>query len=448
LRHYILTPTFALITLIWFLVSAIPFMGPLVLDTLLVLLIVFAFIDRIDFATLKRDRFYLLMLLQYPIWNIFRNYLGGGGAEISDTGPEGYQMWLFSILAIVLVFWFFNRVEITTKRLSLIIYASVCTTFAVSCYFYFELGQCRVVLWNPNVFSAPMFVSVLVIIALCLNTGDMKFKFHAMPLLVISLVTSLAFAGARGIFVGQVISFSIAAIIFLTKRETLKFWGVLLSILLGILGTLAVESYSGCNNFGRLRALGDVFNLTKLEHTKLEVKLASIHAKFDFTDQSNVFATIPQSSAGSDIRNANVLQLNQARPIEDVFADTSMQLRWKIWAQAIDKIKDQPLWGSGAANDRAQTTQAHPHVHNMYLSWLIWGGVFGLVSGLVFLFANVSSAFLENRPVIGIGVSLMFAIFWASSMLFDSFLRWEHYTYVFIIYSVIIQRCVAKRLVN
>ena len=74
----------------------------------------------------------------------------------------------------------------------------------------------------------------------------------------------------------------------------------------------------------------------------------------------------------------------------------------------------------------------HKHLHNNYVSWLIWGGIFVLASGLLWL---ISPVILINHEV-GLNTTvypLMIASLWSVSLLFDSFFAWNGFTYAYII---------------
>ena len=74
----------------------------------------------------------------------------------------------------------------------------------------------------------------------------------------------------------------------------------------------------------------------------------------------------------------------------------------------------------------------HLHSHNIYISWLVWGGIFTLTSGLIFIFAPVIVVLVRRNLRTNIAV-LLVALLWAASMLFDSFLVHKQFNYVFIL---------------
>jgi len=74
----------------------------------------------------------------------------------------------------------------------------------------------------------------------------------------------------------------------------------------------------------------------------------------------------------------------------------------------------------------------HKHLHNNYVSWLIWGGIFVLVSGLIWL---ISPVILTSQQV-GLNITvfpMMIASLWSVSLLFDSFFAWNGFTYAYTI---------------
>ena len=102
--------------------------------------------------------------------------------------------------------------------------------------------------------------------------------------------------------------------------------------------------------------------------------------------------------------------------------------------QGVMALQDNLVFGLGAHREPylAQAVQGgHLHLHNNYLSWLIWGGLITLTSGLIWLFAPVILISKSRNFTIAIPC-LMIALLWSVSLLFDSFLSWKNFTYVYI----------------
>lgn len=115
--------------------------------------------------------------------------------------------------------------------------------------------------------------------------------------------------------------------------------------------------------------------------------------------------------------------------------DSSTSLRLQLWVNSLNKLDNNILWGAGAFIEHywvQEILPGHFHSHNIYISWLVWGGIFTVTSGLIFIFAPVIVVLVRRNLRMNIPV-LLVALLWATSMLFDSFLIWKIFNYVFIL---------------
>jgi O-antigen ligase len=123
-------------------------------------------------------------------------------------------------------------------------------------------------------------------------------------------------------------------------------------------------------------------------------------------------------------------------------SDRSAGLRLVMWENAWALIQENPIFGHGIISELSATAEKpsgenHPHVHNMYLSWLIWGGVFSLASGILFLLAiaaTIAFGKISNRPFFG---AVAVCVPWVLSMVFDSFLVWPNFLTSFVVINSI-----------
>ncbi len=115
--------------------------------------------------------------------------------------------------------------------------------------------------------------------------------------------------------------------------------------------------------------------------------------------------------------------------------DLSTSYRLQFWVNSLNKLENNLLWGAGAFIEPywvQEILPGHLHSHNIYISWLVWGGIFTLTSGLIFIFAPVIVVLVRRNLRTNIAV-LLVALLWAASMLFDSFLVHKQFNYVFIL---------------
>ena len=105
-----------------------------------------------------------------------------------------------------------------------------------------------------------------------------------------------------------------------------------------------------------------------------------------------------------------------------------------MYKESLIEIFKAPIFGHGVAYEQIMVNKllpGHIHTHNIYLSWLIWGGLLSLTSGMLFMFAAVLS--LKNK---GAAIkAFIFLLPIAVSQLFDSFLIWGDINQIFLIFS-------------
>jgi O-antigen ligase len=88
-------------------------------------------------------------------------------------------------------------------------------------------------------------------------------------------------------------------------------------------------------------------------------------------------------------------QISQTNP--EAASETSLGARLYMWERALPAIQAEPLWGYGQEGRRAlilqwgqeadsKLVQSLGHVHNQYLHDMLDNGIWGLASGLTYLF--------------------------------------------------------------
>jgi hypothetical protein len=197
------------------------------------------------------------------------------------------------------------------------------------------------------------------------------------------VVSATAYGGTRGIFEAQILSFTILGLLLFWFGRSHGSRGIrdaaslILAICIGVGVAGAFDTLTGCNFFQRAEA---VTSLVKPE------------VSFD-----------------------------------DFQKTGSIAVRVNSYQRALDAVAERPFFGHGIASEPGFDLTLHRHVHNIYLSWMIWGGVVSLISGIVFLL-SASLALLRRRRsldrfVLGLSVAGPFLF----SQLFDSFLFWQNF---------------------
>jgi len=238
-----------------------------------------------------------------------------------------------------------------------------------------------------GVFVAPLLFTVFTIMLFSkwqsLSAGAKRMR---QVLVTLSVVSATAYGGTRGIFAAQILSFSILGFLLFwfgrsqgsqRSRGSRDAASLILAIGMGVGVAGAFDTMTGCNFFRRAEAVTSLI--------KPEVSL------------------------------------------EDFQKTGSIAVRVNSYEKALGAVAERPLFGHGIASEPGFDLTLHRHVHNIYLSWMIWGGVVSLISGIVFLL-SASLALLQRRRsldrfVLGLSVAGPFLF----SQLFDSFLFWKNF---------------------
>ena len=109
--------------------------------------------------------------------------------------------------------------------------------------------------------------------------------------------------------------------------------------------------------------------------------------------------------------------------LKDIFADgapqdSSSNHRFVMWSKAIELIKQSPMFGYGTFNERPLIDHNNWYSHNQYLSWLVSGGIVGLLLGLSALFFGYHQFSLGRRK--GLNIKIVMLIYFAAPQLTNS----------------------------
>ncbi len=241
-------------------------------------------------------------------------------------------------------------------------------------------ARCRIVN-QSDVFTAPLLFTVFTIMLFQ--------KWQSLPpnakrtrylLVGLSIISSTVYSGARSIFIAQILSFAVLALLLLwlgRNRRRRDAASLILVVFVGVAAGWAIDNITGCGTFRRADAVIDLI-------------------KPDVT-------------------------------FEDFEKTNSIAVRVSSYGRALEAVGQRPFFGSGIASERGFASPGLHHVHNIYLSWMIWGGVVSLISGVVFLLSAALALLRRARTfgnyVLGLSVAGPFLF----SQIFDSFLFWQSF---------------------
>jgi hypothetical protein len=367
-------------------------------DILLGFLLVYMVFACRNLGWLRNHATFMLLCLQYPLINILLVSLANVEGEIKPHDAAGFEMWFTSIACIVVSTFFFTTGRNSLNFVTYFIPVGVALAFTVAAFQYFGSGQCRVALFNANVFAAPLFATAFAVIHLIYfseqqKSGDTLSYF----LIFTSLVLSSVFAGARSIYLASVVVIFFLALVLLIQNRWKPAVKLVSTLIVALIASIIIESYTGCNFFLRI---------------------------------GNVLGFLQNSSTA--------VYSDGLTGIQDVgTGESSMNFRLEMWQRTFSLLEGNYASGLGAHYEAKVSPGKHPHVHNMYLSWLIWGGFISLISGLVFLVAPIIALKAGHMPFHKICLLIALPMIWMVSLLFDSFLFWKHHYLFFILISTL-----------
>lgn len=134
---------------------------------------------------------------------------------------------------------------------------------------------------------------------------------------------------------------------------------------------------------------------------------------------------------------------NLSQDIFDAGISRSEGERLAQWVAALEVIPKAWVFGYGVLNERAVlepiSGNAQPHAHNQYLSWLLNGGIFGLISGLL-MYLSIAIA-TENRALALLVIGPFIASQLTDSLIFASEMLVLIPLAIIIVYAAMAKQC-------
>ena len=357
-----------LTTRIWdyllvFLVVVMTVMGPKVFG-LVQLAVIFPLImlaARRDFSTLfnfrRSDLIFIAFVMQYLVWHYFiaKSY------PLSDLPSpvrpiERPSMWFFGIIASVFVIWRFASMQNIKEVWRVVAPVGLAVCFAIMLVDYSTdyLGtECRAKAFVFNPIIPPVFFTMFTIGSFIDWTNLSRREKQIRYLLVaMAVIFATAFAGSRMILIVQVLAFGCLAFLIPLKKEDDGRWKTVIWIgaagFLGLVAGMVIDAITQCGFSNRML---------------------------------NLFFSVALLDTGQDV---------------------SVGARAELYVRAIEAVRANPWVGYGITYEKILSAP-WPHVHNQYLSWMIWGGVTSLVSGVgFFIAASVAPALSRSKDAYAI----------------------------------------------
>lgn len=352
---------------------------PLLLALVLAIIVVRPDFRRFD----QQNLVFLALLLQYPILHLLKitvldpSELRGAGGTSTH-----HDMWINSAVFIVFMALYLTRLSNLRRWIYLSAPFVFYAVLGAQAFQYFVQGLCRVPLWTHVLFTGPLFLTMLTLL---------WFASHKRPNAIIAiamiagcLISSVTFAGTRGIFLAQLGAFGGLFVVLLWTRNLALAKSLFIGVFAGLAAAFAIDLSFSCGFTARISVV---------------------------TQSAETITSSTQFS--------------------------SANTRIAMWRNSLELIRTAPILGHGIGAEVTPAGEGFFHVHNMYLSWLIWGGFVSLLSGLAFMFA-VCSAFLGKR---GLTPATLFVVtmpvFFGLTLVFDSFFVGADFTYAFIAFTML-----------
>lgn len=443
----------ALSLCIWSCIAVIPIMNTKSLEVIFWLLLLSFIFNPAKWQRIQDNAPFLILMLQYPIINILRIYFTPAHDYEIISSPTEYEMWIYCIIALFLATAFFDD-KSTRRYARVFLPLSIILTFGLAAYEFHIIGSRSIAMLNANVFEAPLFATTLSFIFFAMVNKDQKLAVAFASFLIgLTIVLATSYTARRGIFLGQVVALASAGVLLMFSRKYKLGAILIVTIVTFILVGYITDLSSNGAFWGRLDVIFDLLleNQKEAAFVLLAVcfiffvsSFSQIIEKFKLNKRYFIVASIAVALtlAASSVFYLNSFEtfetikqtLNDNRNIANQSDPGSTGVRLSFAYQGVISLQDNLLFGLGAHVEpylAEEILSGHMHLHNNYLSWLIWGGLITLSSGLIWLFAPVVLIKKSHDFTIAIPC-LMIALLWSVSLLFDSFFSWKNFTYVYI----------------
>lgn len=310
---------------------------------------------------------FIALLSQYLVFHLLKVFLSDGNLYVGHPASDP-KSWALALLAVPLIYIYVSTFEKLKSTFEFLVPATTALCILTIGYHYFFGDSCRVRISGNLFFPSLVLATLSFFWAATFGQKSVLHSRIAALLIAASLISSANFFGTRGIFLSELAVLGLG-IALLAIQKSRYATGLFIVVIASLVIAVAIDYFAQCNFF---------------------------------------------------LRSTRVISL----PAEITAADNSAGMRLDMWANALETIRLNPLFGTSMESELNNAIGPHRHVHNMYLSWAIWGGIVSLISGILFLsalpIALGKRSLSTNTTLVHFSLSGM----WALAMLFDSFLVW------------------------
>lgn len=339
----------------------------------------------------RTDGLYVLLMLQYPIFHYF---VARAYPPVNEPLPvrmlELPLAWIYWIIIILVMFW---RVSGTDKLQATWRHAGPWALTGVFLFFTLDYftdyfgDECRTTGLVCNPIVPPVFYSMFAI-ASFVGWGQFTRNERIMRYVIMfmAVVLASAYSGSRMIVLVQMACFGVLSLTLPVGNWAERF---------RLTGVMALIGFS---------ALGGGILIDYL-------------MQFGFGEK---FLTLI----------AAILSMDSTQGV-------SINARAILFERGIGPAIAQPWTGYGIAYEKI-LSDPYYHIHNQYLSWMLWAGTASLISGLLFVLAPAISSIRQtgrDGVIIAIATSLVLIL----NSFTDSLLYHEIFMVQFLITVVFIQ---------
>lgn len=298
----------------------------------------------------KSDFVFIALAFQYPVWHFLIASVRPGVARPSDIIlVEEPVAWLALLGILAVMTWRMADIRDLAKIWRYTAPAGLALAFlflTVDFFTDFQGNNCRVsgLVFNPNI--PPVFFTIFTI-ASFLGWAGLSRNEHLVryALVAAAVIVVTAYSGSRMILLVQVLTFGLLSFIVPvagTKRRLQTVASLGAAGIVGILIGFSIDALSGCGFLGKLGILANAVGSMNPE------------------------------------------------------VGESIAIRANLYDRALYVVAANPWVGVGIPMEKILAGRNY-HVHNQYLSWMIWGGVFSLISGLAYLVSASIMPVLRGR---------------------------------------------------
>ena len=282
---------------------------------------------------------------------------------------------------------------------------------------YFYYGHCRAAGFSSNPLIPPFILVPLFGYFTAKRLIDGRAGIVDLLTSICLVVAVSAFGGNRMAFYILILSHLLAILYTIYARDIFKSILIFCALSIGVVLSIFIDSYSGCNFWDRIQnqtgiISSDVNILADVGKTMPGESVKSVETPLVNPQESSVPFTEDEDAIVPPPLPTEIVEMPQI--------EHSTLQRLVMWTNSVEHLKNfrfEWILGVGRASEKQIanefTNTSYSHVHNQYLSWILEGGITGIVSAFL-LFGALPFVAFRSFPVF----IFMFAI--ASGFLTNS----------------------------